>query len=277
MIERIGSDATACGIGLADCVTIIPGVKFVIGEDVMPLDEAYWRRQRFKLFYVLFISFGMPALLIGFFALYLAIYEPENLFRHRPQGPQKPVDPLESPTYFVRQAALNKLAAGPSDRSRRDIVEKVKPLIRDSNFQIQETAIQVLGDWGSPEDAAALGDLARDRFGVFVRPQVCAALGKIGGEPSCEVLVDILGMGDAERVAAIPALAQCSRASNGPGAEDVLLRRAPTVDVAHQRAICQALEQVGTEKSIEYLTAAAENPDPVLSAAARQALTKIKP
>jgi HEAT repeat protein len=238
----------------------------------MPLGEEYWRRQRFKLLYVLFISFGMPALIIGFFALYLAIYEPEKLFRHRPQGPQKPVDPLESPTYFVRQDALNKLAASPADRSRRDVVEKVKPLLRDSNFQIQETAIQVLGDWGSPEDAAALGDLARDPLGVFVRPKVCAALGKIGGEPSCEALVDILGMGDAERAAAIPALAQC-----GAVAEDVLLRRSATAELAHQRAICQALAEVGTAKSLDYLTAAAENPDPALASAARQALEKIKP
>ena len=117
--------------------------------------ENHWRRQRFKLLYVLFISFGMPALLIGFFALYLAIYEPERLFRDRPQEAQKAVDPLESPTFFIRQDALSKLVSSPSDRSRRDIVEKVKPLIKDSNFQIQDTAIDVLGKWGSPEDAAA--------------------------------------------------------------------------------------------------------------------------
>ena len=72
--------------------------------------ENYWRRQRFKLLYVLFISFGMPALLIGFFALYLAIYEPNRLFRDRPPEVQKAVDPLESPTFLIRQYALSKLA-----------------------------------------------------------------------------------------------------------------------------------------------------------------------
>lgn len=232
--------------------------------------ENYWRRQRFKLLYVLFISFGMPAVMIGFFAVYLAIYEPQQLFRQRPQGPQKAVDPLESPAFFVRQDALKKLAAGPADRSRRDIVEKVKPLIRDSNFQIQETAIDVLGDWGSPEDAVALRDLAQDRFSVFVRPRICVALGKIGGEAACEALIDLLGMGDAEREHAEKALAQC-----GPGAEEVLLRRGESAETPLKRAICLVLEKTGTKKSVEFLTAAAKDSDAGVSASAQRALAKV--
>lgn len=235
------------------------------------MSEDYWRRQRFKLLYVLFISFGMPALLIGFFALYLAIYEPERLFRNQPQEPQKAVDPLESPTFFIRQDALAKLAAGPADRSRRDIVEKVKPLIRDSNFQIQETAIDVLGDWGSPEDAVALRELAADRFSVFVRPRICAALGKIGGESSCDALIDLLGMGDSEREQAEKALAHC-----GPVAEDILLRRGAAAEPALMKAICLALEKLGTEKSVAFLSAATANADTSVAAAAKQALSKIQ-
>ena len=212
----------------------------------------------------------MPALLIGFFALYLAIYEPNRLFRDRPPEAQKAVDPLESPTFFIRQDALSKLASGPVDRSRRDIVDKVKPLIKDSNFQIQDTAIDVLGKWGSPEDAAALRELAQDRFSVFVRPQICAALSKIGGDASCEALVDILGMGDTEREHAQNALAQC-----GPVAEDVLLRRGESADPALKRVICLALEQLGTEKCISFLTTAADDTDMGVSTAAKQALAKI--
>lgn len=236
------------------------------------LDENYWRRQRFKLLYILFITFGMPALVIGFYALFLAISEPGKLFPNRGKAATQPVDPLESPTFFVRQDALRKLAKGPADRSRRDIVEKVKPLLRDHNFQIQDTAIDVLGNWGSPEDVPALAELARDQSGTFVRPRICTALGKIGGESSCEVLVDILGMGNTEREHAIRALTQC-----GPIAEEVLLRRGATADPAQKRVICVALERLGTAKSIGFLTTESANTDPVISAAAKQALEKVKP
>ena len=233
------------------------------------MSENYWRRQVFKLVYILFFAFVFPALVIGFFALVLLVYEPQTLFKNRPRGPQRAVHPLESPTWFVRQEALDKLAARPADRSRRDIVEKVKPLLRDSNFQIQDTAIKVLGDWGSPEDAQALRDLAADPSGVFVRPQVCAALGKIGGEPSCEALVDILGMGDSEREQAIAALEK-----GGPAAEEVLLRRGATAEPANKRAICLALAKIGTEKSREFLTTASADVDQTVADAAKGALKR---
>ena len=240
-------------------------------EQKIRLSDEYWRRQRFKLMYILFISFGLPAIVIGFFALYTVIYEPERLSRNRQSLPQKPVDPLESPAYFVRLDALQKLANEPADRSRREIVARVVPLLNDSNFQIQDAAIDVLGKWGSPEDATALVALAHGSFSHFVRPKICEALGNIGGEESCDALVDILGMGDEERENATTALARCA-----PIAETVLLRRAASADVNLKRAICTALARFGTAQSIPFLRTATVDLDTGLVSAAQQAMDRIE-
>ena len=209
----------------------------------MPLSEEYWRRQCFKLFYVLFISFGMPALIIGFFAL-----DWRSTNRRICSGivrRDRRNRSIRWSLYVLRAPGrLEELAAGPADRSRRDVVEKVKPLIRDSNFQIQETAIQVLGDWGSPEDAA-LGDLARDPFGVFVRPQVCKARGRSAASLRARCWWTFWAW-------ATPS-APCGDRRFGPMRPPIERKGggrralAATAEIVHQRAICQALEQVERE------------------------------
>jgi HEAT repeat protein len=233
------------------------------------MDSSYWRWQRFKLVYVLCVIFLLPGSIIGFFALYLAIYEPDQLRTAVRSQPQVAVHPLESPTYFVRQDALKKLIREPPDRSRRDVVDKVKKLLRDSNPQAQELAIEALGKWGLPEDATALGELAADPFSIFVRPQICKALGELGGDESCFVLVDIIAQGSPEP--AIAALRQI-----GPTAEPALLQRGAEADAAKRAAICMALAQIGTQESLPFLEAAAGDDDPEVAKQAKLALAAAK-
>jgi HEAT repeat protein len=233
------------------------------------MQSNYWRWQKFKLAYILSVIFLLPGAIIGFFALYLAIYEPDEFRTAIRSKPQVAVNPLESPTYFVRQDALKRLIREPPDRSRRDVVDKVKKLLRDSNPQAQELAIEALGKWGRPEDARALGELAADPFSVFVRPAICRALGELGGRESCGVLVDILAQGSPEP--AIAALRQI-----GPTAEPALQQLAVDADAAKRAAICTALAQIGTAESGPFLEAAAGDDDPEVAKQAKLAMAAVK-
>jgi len=234
-------------------------------------ESPFWRWQAFRLVYVLCVIFVLPAVLIGSFALYLAIYEPEQFVKSVRSQPQVAVDPLESPSSFTREAALQKLIADPADRSRRDVVPKIKQLLRDPNPKIQELAIAALGKVGQGEDVEALLELAKDRFSIFIRPQICQALGEIDGDESLEALVEILGMGTTERDQAVAALSRRRAA-----AETTLLRRAAEVDAAQQVAICFALGKLGSEQAKPYLEGAATSDDLALAAAAKQALLNLR-
>jgi HEAT repeat protein len=229
--------------------------------------NSFWRWQAFKLIYVLCIIFVMPTILIGGCAVYLAIYEPEQLRKSLNRKPPVQVDPLESPSYFTRHDALKKLTTGPADRSRRDVAEKIKKLLRDSNPQNQELAIEALGKWGTAEDVPALRELAADQFSFFIRPSICKALGNIPGEESLEGLIDILGMGNIEGAEALTQLRK-----SGPAAEAALLRRGESAEPAFKAAICSALGQLGTGDSEAFLTEAAAGEDAQVAAAAKQAL-----
>lgn len=231
----------------------------------------YWNRQAFKLVYVLCVIFVMPGVIIGGFAVYLAIYEPDQFQRaikSRPQGPR--VDDLESPTYFIRESALKQLTSGTPDRTRRDVAVKIKKLLTDSNPAIQERAIEALGDWGQPEDATALSALARDRMSTFIRPKICVALGKLQGEAALDGLIDILGMGWTEQEHALRALA-----TFGPTAEPALLARGESGDASFKPAICAALASLGTAESIPFLEAAAKDANAQVAEAARKAIAAI--
>lgn len=230
------------------------------------LGPDYWRRQQFKLIYILCVMFVLPGVVIGVFALYLAIYEPGELRERLGKPRTGKVDPLENPSYFIRQDALKKLASETPDHSRRDIVEKVKKLVRDSNFQIQESAIDVLGKWGSAEDVPALFDLAKDQFGTFVRPHVCKALANIGGHEAVEALIDIQGMGSSEREHAYVALHKI-----GGDIEKAILERAEMADDAKLVVLLPALGEFGTEKSEELLEKAAGSENEQVAAAAKNA------
>lgn len=230
----------------------------------------FWKWQAFKLIYVLCIIFVMPAMLIGGCAVYLAIYEPQELAKRVRSQPQVAVDPLQNPSYFVRQEALQKLVQGPADRTRRDVAEKIKPLLRDSNPQIQELAIAALGNWGDATDVPALLELAADRFAVFIRPSICAALGKIEGDEALDALVDISAMGDSEWQRAFAELSK-----RGPAAEAALLRRGAEADAATQRPICIALGHLGSDDCRPFLQTAAASDNPQLAAAAKQALDEL--
>jgi HEAT repeat protein len=235
------------------------------------LNERYWKRQAFRLSYVLCVIFVLPAVIIGFFVLYLAIYEPAEFRERFHRRPLVAVDPLDNPSFFVRQEALRKLVVGPADRSRRDIAEKVKGLLRDSNFQTQELAIAVLGKWGQPADATALKELAADPFGTFVRPAVCRALGELGGNESLQALIDISAIGATEREHAISSLL-LHRAE----AEAALLDRAATADSSQLAAICGGLGQLGTEKCLPTLEQYAEDENPQVAGEARRALLAVQ-
>ena len=234
--------------------------------------QSYWNRQAFKLIYVLGVMFVLPGVIIGGFACYLAIFEPEQFQRaikSQPQGPR--VDDLENPSFFIRQAALQKLVSEPPDRSRRDVAEKIKKLLSDHHPATQELAIDSLGDWGQPEDAAALGTLARDRLSTFVRPKICVALGKLKGEAALEALIDILGMGWTEQDQALRELKNF-----GPEVEPALLKRAETADPNFQIVICSTLQTLGTTNSIPFLEAAAKGDNPQVADAARKALEAVR-
>jgi hypothetical protein len=227
---------------------------------------SFWRWQAFKLIYILGVIFVLPAIVIGGFALYLAVYEPEELVKRLRSQPQVAHDSLESPSYFVHEEALRKLTKGPADRSRRDVVEKIRPLLRDTNPQNQELAIAAIGKWGNAEDVPILLDLAKDRFSTFIRPQICVALGDIEGDEALEALVEVLGMGSAEWDHAMSALSR-----RGPAAEEALLRGAQGGDFAKQAAICKALGLLGSEASRSYLESASTSEDSTLAATAQQA------
>ena len=234
-------------------------------------NSRFWNRQLFKLVYILCVIFVLPVALCGFAALYLAIYEPETLQRAikaRPQGPK--VDDLESPSFFVREAALKKLVKGPADRTQRDVAEKIKKLLSDQMPAIQELAIDSLGDWGQPEDAAALATLSRERMSVFVRPKICVALGKLQGEQALDALIDISGMGWTEQEHALRAIA-----TFGPAAEPALLKRGETADVSLKPSICLALQSLGTAASLPFLETAAKDENPQVADAARKAIAAI--
>jgi hypothetical protein len=230
----------------------------------------FWNRQAFTLIYILCVIFVVPGVLIGGFALYLAIYEPEQFQRAIKSRPQERVDALDSPTYFVREEALRKLVRSTPDRTRRDVAEKIKKLLSDSNPVVQELAINSLGDWGQPEDAAPLVALAREPTSTFIRPKICVALGKLQGEIALAGLIDISGMGWSERDFSLKEFANF-----GPQVEPALLARGETADDNLKPAICAALQSFGTSASLPFLEGVAENKDPQVAGPARRAIAAI--
>lgn len=230
--------------------------------------QAYWNRQAFKLIYVLFFAFGFPLLLAVFFAIFLAIYDPQALVRATRSKPQEAVDKLDNPSFFVREAALKELTAGTPDRSRRDVAEKIKKRLHDSHWPVQERAIDALGDWGQPEDAEALADLMNDRMSTFIRPRIIKALGKLQGDRALELLIGGLGMSPNDQAASVEAICQF-----GPAAEKGLLAHE---EPDRRAGVCMVLKSIGTAECIPYLEAAAEDENAQTAKVAKEALETVK-
>ena len=234
----------------------------------------YFRIQAFKLVYILCIIFVLPVGAMLFAALYMAIYEPEYFRRaaaaHR-VPPEAPVKALENPSFFVRQAALQKLLKEQPGRNDRELAAKIKNLLHDPNPQIRELAIDALGDCGQPEDAPALVEWAKDQFSHFERPRICQALGKLKGEQSLSAMIEMLLIDPAVRDLAIKLLA-----SFGPEAENALLKRGETAVGDERAVICTALGDLGTDQSVPFLEKATEDEKPAIAEAAKQALRKVQ-
>jgi HEAT repeat protein len=173
--------------------------------------------------------------------------------------------------YSQKSNALNAVKRmTPDDKTRKDVLDAVEPLLKDSNSSLQSTAIAVFGVWGTEDRAEVLFEMA-DGFSQSHRWAAMRALGSIGGKKSAEVVVKRLTDSN-DMLTAADALKKM-----GSAAEEPVLKliNHPEQPVRYQ--VYNILGKVGGPKSASPLKASSQSDESGFNrAAAKIALQELE-
>ena len=145
---------------------------------------------------------------------------------------------------FKKRQALETLKKKqPLDTQRSEVLKAVSPLTQDSDSWLRESAIVVMGAWGTKDTVPVLVKLL-DQFDPGMRRAAIEALGKIKDATSAAVLAPLLANQSDQNEAAR------SLEAIGPLAEPAVL---PLLTHADQRVrfeVCKLLGKIGGKDSV---------------------------
>jgi HEAT repeat protein len=186
---------------------------------------------------------------------------------------EKHLETLRNPqaNFSQKYIALSDLRRmTPDDKHRKDVLDVVEPLLKDSNSSIQNTAIRVFGVWGTEDRADVLIEMAGG-FSQTHRWDAMRALGSIGGKKAAEAVAARL-TDSTDMLTAAHALKEM-----GSEAEDPVLKLVDHSDQQVRYNVYQILGKVGGPKSEAALTKkAATDPSNFNRAAAGIALRELQ-
>ncbi len=169
---------------------------------------------------------------------------------------------------YIALSAIARMA--PEDKRRKDVLDVVEPLLKDSNPSIQTTSIKLFGVWGTEDRASVLIEMAGG-FSQSHRWDAMRALGTIGGKKSAEAVVKRL-TDETDRLTAARALKEM-----GSVAEEPVLKLVDHPEEQVRYNVYQILGKVGGPKSEAALKTKAETePNGFNRAAAGSALRELQ-
>jgi hypothetical protein len=161
---------------------------------------------------------------------------------------------------FGRSDALRELARLPADHRRKDVARALERALADEDaaFMDGNDILEALGVWGTEESVPAIEKHMSGIFGFHSRSTAFMALGKIKGRRALELIMLEFDRGTGIGVGVHVVDAKPVIVAFGPGAEDAVLERFRPDNPGRHVVICQILKEIGTQKSIPFLEAAAE-------------------
>lgn len=169
---------------------------------------------------------------------------------------------------YIALSAITRMT--PDDKHRKDVLDAVEPLLKDSNTSLQNTAIRLFGVWGTEDRAGVLIEMAGG-FSQSHRWDAMRALGKIGGKKSAEAVAKRLP-DKTDSLTAARALKEMGSVAEGPALE--------YIDHSEQQVryqVYQVLGEVGGAKSRAVLKDKSESdPNNFNRAAAQIALRRLE-
>lgn len=223
---------------------------------------------RFLAIGVLLGGFG---LFVAGFVFYLFLFDAER-FREIVHDPSTgdPVQDLNSPNDGRRLAALKQLAEGPVDKSNREVVERIKDQLNDTDWDNRHAAIAAWAVWGNQDDDVPAIIAILEAGERMDKEHYYMALANLGGTQASDFLA--VQLADFwNRRPANEALLQM-----GDAAESSVAGLLSHEDPEARVAACKVLEQIGTAASLEVLDQAATDPEPSVAGAAERAREAIQ-
>lgn len=169
---------------------------------------------------------------------------------------------------YIAMSAISRMT--PDDNHRKEVLDAVEPMLKDSNSTLQTTALRVFGAWGTEDRAGTLIEMAESPSQTL-RRQAIRALGTIGGKKAAEVV--------ARRLTDKTDMLTAARALKDMGsvAEEPVLKLADHPEQQVRYNVYQILGKVGGPKSEAVLKSKAEtDPNNVNRAAAEIALGELR-
>jgi HEAT repeat protein len=149
--------------------------------------------------------------------------------------------------FFKKNKALESLKNRPPlDSQRARVTKTVEPLMRDTNALLRQSAIAVMGAWGTKETVPVLVKLL-DQLDSRGRRAAIEVLGRIRDKSSADALAPLLA-NQSDQHNAARALVEL-----GPIAEPAVIKMLPHSDKRVRFHACQTLGKIGGKASVAAL------------------------
>lgn len=168
-----------------------------------------------------------------------------------------------------KQSAVNRFAAATAGTRKTEVARALHPLLREEEFFVRHAAVRALKNWGGAESINPLLALLDDK-NLAIRWAAIEALGALGDARAAAPVARRLAKSE-DRLFAGQAL----RALGTPAEGAVL----PLVTGGERNArseACRIMKEIGTKRSVEALTAAAQSEDRTLAFVAEDALKAVR-
>ncbi|MBV9124804.1 MAG: HEAT repeat domain-containing protein [Planctomycetes bacterium] len=175
---------------------------------------------------------------------------------------------LQSPDYFTRQRALERLGTTPPNDRRREVSLALEPFLNDPDVFHLQAAIKAYALWAGPDGIPRLIFLLKNTD-ALTKPKVAEALGQFKDERAAEALAQQLSEFQ-DRSMASSALRKM-----GAVAEPAVLKQLQNPDGQVQAEACRILTAIGTQRSVPALQTASQSSQPLVSLEAQAALRVI--
>jgi hypothetical protein len=186
-----------------------------------------------------------------------------------PEEAQKLAEDLKSDNATTRNQAISKLNSAELTECPPALLETMLQLVTDSESMVQSAAAKIIADHGTDAQVPALLKLLKSGD-TSTRWAAIRGLGRLKDNRAAEPLAAMIATGNSDQHQAVEALGKL-----GPAAEDAVLPLLKEKHIETRRYACNALKQIGTNKSLEALRELVLHPDQSLSSAASEAARAI--
>jgi HEAT repeat protein len=176
---------------------------------------------------------------------------------------------LKSPNATRQRIALSRLASMEVSEPNEEVCRALTNALTAAEWPTRQLAARALANWGGTEALPALRSaLADPEFSV--RWAAIEAVGRFKDAQAAQPLAQLLCDSSCTMKAhqALVAI--------GPTAEDAVLKIFAQRDADCRRAACRVLKEIGTQRSLPALTAAAKDADGITVMLAKEAIQTIE-